>query len=96
MLLAGLYDCANLEGSPCIGPKYTVLKGVLGSERPLWSFSIVTTPASKDFEWLHDRQPVILLSEADIAKWLDPNIDKWTKELSHLVQPSKVHPTLQW
>lgn len=79
MLFAGLYDCANLEGS----------------EHPLWSFSIVTTPASKDFEWLHDRQPVILLSEDDIAKWLGSSDDKWTKELSHLVQPSKTHPTLQ-
>lgn len=79
MLFAGLYDCANLEGS----------------ERSLWSFSIVTTPASKDFEWLHDRQPVILLSVDDIAKWLDPNIDRWTKELSQLVQPSKSHPNLQ-
>ncbi|KAF9649687.1 DUF159-domain-containing protein [Thelephora ganbajun] len=79
MLFAGLYDCANLEGS----------------EHPLWSFSIITTPASKDFEWLHDRQPVILVSEDDIVKWLDPNTDKWTKELSQLVQPAETHPTLQ-
>jgi len=68
----------------------------LGSEQPLWSFTIVTTPASKDYEWLHDRQPVILVSGVDIAKWLDPDTDKWTKELSQLVQPSKTHPTLQW
>lgn len=73
-----------------------ITKGALGSEHPLWSFSIVTTPASKDFEWLHDRQPVILTSEADIIKWLDPNADKWTKELSQLVQPSETHPSLQW
>jgi len=62
----------------------------------LWSFTIVTTPASKDYEWLHDRQPVILVSKEDIAKWLDPDTDKWTKELSQLVQPCETHPTLQW
>ena len=71
-------------------------KGVSGSEQPLWSFSIVTTPASKDFEWLHDRQPVILVSEANIEKWLDPDTEKWTKGLSQLVRPSETHPTLQW
>lgn len=73
-----------------------ITKGAPGSERSLWSFSIVTTPASKDFEWLHDRQPVVLVSEDDIIKWLDPKTDKWTKELSQLVQPNKTHPTLQW
>lgn len=98
-------------GSLCYSPDFTTVrtlkvacaldeilstKRAPGSERPLWSFSIVTTPAGKDYEWLHDRQPVILLSEDDVAKWLDPNIDKWTKELSQLVQPSKTHPTLQW
>jgi putative SOS response-associated peptidase YedK len=76
--------------------KWLGTEGTPGSERPLWSFSIVTTPASKDFEWLHDRQPVILISEEDIAKWLDPNVDKWTNELSQLVQPPKAHPSLQW
>lgn len=74
----------------------SITKGALGLEHPLWSFSIVTTPASKDFDWLHDRQPVILVSEDDIIKWLDPNVDKWTKELSQLVQPCNLHPTLQW
>lgn len=71
-------------------------KRASGSEKPLWSFSIVTTPASKDFEWLHDRQPVILISEDDIAKWLDPETDRWTKELSQLVQPTETHSTLWW
>ena len=74
----------------------SITKGALGLEHPLWSFSIVTTPASKDFDWLHDRQPVILVSEDNIIKWLDPNVDKWTKELSQLVQPCNLHPTLQW
>lgn len=71
-------------------------KGASGSEKSLWSFSIVTTPASKDFEWLHDRQPVILISEDDIAKWLNPGTDKWTKELSQLVQPTEIHSVLRW
>jgi len=86
----------TLKVAPRTGQKKLSTKAASGSEQPLWSFSIVTTPASKDFEWLHDRQPVIFVSEGDIAKWLDPNADKWTKELSQLVQPSGTHPTLQW
>ena len=85
----------TLKVDPALDEKLTT-KGPLGSEHPLWSFSIVTTPASKDFEWLHDRQPVIIVSEDHIAKWLDPDTDKWTKELSQIVQPSETHPTLQW
>ena len=94
--LLGFTTVQILKVPPRAGQKKLSTKGASGSKQPLWSFSIVTTPASKDFEWLHDRQPVIFVSEDDIAKWLDPNTDKWTKELSQLVQPSETHPTLQW
>ncbi|GJJ09339.1 hypothetical protein Clacol_003561 [Clathrus columnatus] len=55
MLLAGLYDCATLEDS----------------STPLWTFTIVTTDASPDISWLHDRQPVILSSPEQVTQWLD-------------------------
>ena len=68
-----------------------------GSTEPLWTFSIVTTDASKEFSWLHDRQPVILPDEAALDKWLDTSSGKWTPELSKLCAPyhSADHP-LVW
>jgi len=81
MLFAGLYDCAHIEGM----------------EKPLWSFSIVTTFANKDFDWLHDRQPVILSSEDAIKAWLDPTCQSWTPELTKLVGPyNDSSSPLQW
>jgi len=71
MLLAGLYDCVTLEGAT----------------EPMWSFTIVTTAANKEFEWLHDRQPVILSSTSALDMWLDPNSQTWTTELTKLVEP---------
>ncbi|KAI0043681.1 DUF159-domain-containing protein [Auriscalpium vulgare] len=71
MLLAGLYDTATIEGR----------------SEPLWTFTIVTTSANKDFEWLHDRQPVILTSYSDITTWLDTSSQTWTKDLSRLLDP---------
>jgi len=71
MLLAGLFDCAFLEGST----------------EPLWSFTIVTTSACKDFTWLHDRQPVILSSREALDTWLDTSSQAWTSALTKLVEP---------
>jgi len=71
MLLAGLFDCAFLEGST----------------EPLWSFTIVTTSACKDFTWLHDRQPVILSSREALDTWLDTSSQAWTPTLTKLVEP---------
>jgi putative SOS response-associated peptidase YedK len=71
MLLAGLYDCTVLEGET----------------KPLWTFSIVTTEANKEFEWLHERQPVILSSQAAIDTWLDTSSQSWTDQLTNLVAP---------
>ncbi|KAK1225968.1 hypothetical protein PQX77_011036 [Marasmius sp. AFHP31] len=73
MLLAGMYDCAMLEGQT----------------QPLWTFTIVTTSANKEFEWLHDRQPVILTSQAALEKWLDTSSKTWTSELTKMVRPYK-------
>ncbi|OSD03647.1 DUF159-domain-containing protein [Trametes coccinea BRFM310] len=78
MLLAGLWDCTVLQGST----------------EPLWTFTIVTTDASKEFSWLHDRQPVILPDESALNTWLDTSSGKWTPELSKLCAPYRYseHP----
>ncbi|KAI0727743.1 hypothetical protein C8Q72DRAFT_781057 [Fomitopsis betulina] len=71
LLLAGLYDRAHLEGET----------------ESLWTFTIVTTDANKDFQWLHDRQPVILSSIDALNDWLDTAPQKWTPQLTKLVEP---------
>ncbi|KAI0920398.1 hypothetical protein AcV5_010144 [Taiwanofungus camphoratus] len=71
MLLAGLYDRVVLEGE----------------SQPLWTFTIVTTAANKEFQWLHDRQPVILSSVAALNTWLDTSSQTWATELTKLVEP---------
>jgi hypothetical protein len=53
----------------------------------LWTFTIVTTDANKDFSWLHDRQPVMLSSEQAVAQWLDTSSKSWSKQLTVLLQP---------
>ncbi|KAG6852470.1 hypothetical protein C0991_011709, partial [Blastosporella zonata] len=78
MLMAGLYDLVVLEGHTT----------------PLWTFSIITTAARHDFEWLHSRQPVILSTRAALDAWLDTSSQCWTPQLSKLVQPfsDATHP----
>ncbi|EPQ55834.1 DUF159-domain-containing protein [Gloeophyllum trabeum ATCC 11539] len=71
MLLAGLWDCATLEGE----------------KEPLYTFTIVTTDANKEFNWLHDRQPVILSSREALETWLDTSGQTWTPALTKLVKP---------
>ncbi|KZV72424.1 DUF159-domain-containing protein [Peniophora sp. CONT] len=69
VLFAGLYDIAHIEGR----------------EEPLYTFTIITTAAPKGFDWLHDRQPVILDSSASIDSWLDTSTEGWNKHLAHLL-----------
>ncbi|KAI9459908.1 DUF159-domain-containing protein [Lactarius psammicola] len=71
MLFAGLYDSVTLDGQ----------------SEPLWTFTIVTTAASSDFTWLHDRQPVILTSQDAIDRWLDTSTQNWDPKLSRLLDP---------
>ncbi|KAI0027733.1 hypothetical protein K488DRAFT_90516 [Vararia minispora EC-137] len=68
-LFAGLYDIAHVEGR----------------SEPLWTFTIVTTSAPKAFQWLHDRQPVILSESADINLWLDTSTPGWSNALNLLL-----------
>jgi hypothetical protein len=55
--------------------------------RTLWTFTIVTTDANKEFSWLHDRQPVFLSDRDALDRWLDTSSQTWTPELSKMVQP---------
>ncbi|KAI0270732.1 hypothetical protein BC834DRAFT_967456 [Gloeopeniophorella convolvens] len=71
MLFAGLYDRATPEGET----------------KPLWTFTIVTTAASRASAWLHDRQPVILTSPAALARWLDTSSETWDTTLAALLEP---------
>ncbi|KZT23040.1 DUF159-domain-containing protein [Neolentinus lepideus HHB14362 ss-1] len=71
MLLAGLWDSVVLEGET----------------QPLYTFTVVTTDANKEFTWLHDRQPVILSTQDALEKWLDTSGQTWTPELAELVKP---------
>ena len=52
---AGLYDC-------WAGPD--------DSGKPMYTCAILTTDASAQLRWLHDRMPVFLRSEADERAWL--------------------------
>ncbi|KAJ7073279.1 hypothetical protein B0H15DRAFT_869398 [Mycena belliarum] len=72
MLMAGLYDCVLLHGET----------------EPLWTFTIVTTAANKEFSWLHDRQPVILSTSEALNLWLDTSSRTWNQELDKLVAPT--------
>ncbi|KAJ3813133.1 hypothetical protein F5876DRAFT_35855 [Lentinula aff. lateritia] len=69
LLLAGLYDSVELQDRT----------------DTLWSFSIVTTAASNEFAWLHDRQPVILSTQEDIDQWLDTSSQRWSEDLAQMV-----------
>lgn len=65
--------------------------------RTLWTFSIVTTDANKEFSWLHERQPVFLSDRDALDRWLDTSSQMWTPELSKMVQPySDTNVPLEW
>ncbi|KAG1807795.1 uncharacterized protein BJ212DRAFT_1436834 [Suillus subaureus] len=55
---------------------------------PNYVFAIITTSASTSLSWLHDRQPVILTSDADVTKWLDTSSNAWAAELGNLLRPA--------
>lgn len=72
MCFAGLWDCVKYEDS----------------EEKLYTYTIITTDANKQLQFLHDRMPVILDPGTDeIKMWLDPTRNKWSKELQALLKP---------
>ena len=89
MLLAGLYDVVTLEGNHIMSDslKMLIFAMRIGQTTPLYSFTIVTTDANKEFGWLHDRQPVILSTTEALMKWLDTSSQQWTLELTKMLRP---------
>ncbi|KAF2238132.1 DUF159-domain-containing protein [Viridothelium virens] len=72
MCFAGLWDCTKFEDS----------------EEKLYTYSIITTDANKQLQFLHDRMPVILNNGSDeVRTWLDPGRAEWNKELQSLLKP---------
>jgi hypothetical protein len=65
-----------------------------GETEALWTFTIVTTSANKEFSWLHDRQPVILSTPEALNRWLDTSSRKWSDDLVPLVAPTTC--ALEW
>eukprot|EP00208_Stichococcus_sp_RCC1054_P001087 CAMPEP_0206144216 /NCGR_PEP_ID=MMETSP1473-20131121/23396_1 /ASSEMBLY_ACC=CAM_ASM_001109 /TAXON_ID=1461547 /ORGANISM="Stichococcus sp, Strain RCC1054" /LENGTH=491 /DNA_ID=CAMNT_0053539973 /DNA_START=197 /DNA_END=1672 /DNA_ORIENTATION=+ len=55
MMMAALCDSSRAGGS---------------DEKPLQTFTILTTDSSKRLSWLHDRMPVVLTTRAAIDLWL--------------------------
>lgn len=72
MCFAGLWDCVKYEDA----------------EEKLYTYTIITTDSNKQLSFLHDRMPVILDAGSDEMKtWLDPERNKWSKELQSILQP---------
>ncbi|KAI1933102.1 hypothetical protein LOZ62_006532 [Ophidiomyces ophidiicola] len=72
MCFAGLWDCVQYEGS----------------DEKLYTYTVITTSSNAALKFLHDRMPVILeLGSAEMATWLDPHRNTWTKELQSMLKP---------
>jgi len=72
MCFAGLWDCVKYEGQ----------------EEKLYTYTVITTDANKQMNWLHDRMPVILNPGSENVKtWLDPGRSEWSKELQSILKP---------
>ncbi|KAI9806742.1 MAG: hypothetical protein M1825_006199 [Sarcosagium campestre] len=74
MCFAGLWDCAQYEGS----------------DERLYTYTIITTSSNDQMKFIHDRMPVILENGSeDLRTWLDPGRATWSKELQSLLKPYK-------
>ncbi|GJJ74861.1 hypothetical protein EMPS_07219 [Entomortierella parvispora] len=72
MLMAAIYDVAQIQGEP----------------QPLYTYATITTNASKQLEWLHDRMPVLIPNHEPekIKAWLDPKVP-WNSTLESMLKP---------
>lgn len=72
MLMAAIYDVAQIQGE----------------SQPLYTYATITTNASKQLEWLHDRMPVLIPNHEPekIKAWLDPKV-QWNSTLESLLKP---------
>lgn len=88
MPLAGLYERVRFDGE----------------DKPLYTFTIVTTASNEQLGFLHDRMPVILPTAQAISTWLGLDAkprpesqvkkgedvdDSWTLEVAKLLRPLK-------
>ena len=72
MCFAGLWDCVKYEDA----------------DEKLYTYTIITTDSNMQLRFLHDRMPVILDAGSDeMNMWLDPERNKWSKELQATLQP---------
>jgi hypothetical protein len=59
-----------------------------GSDRNLYTYTIITTDSNKELKFLHDRMPVIFNAGSEkIKTWLDPARSEWSRELQLLLKP---------
>ncbi|KAF9434726.1 hypothetical protein BGZ76_007541 [Entomortierella beljakovae] len=72
MLMAAIYDVAHIQGS----------------EEPLYTYATITTNASPQLDWLHDRMPVLIPNgdHEKIRLWLDPKVS-WNSTLEAMLKP---------
>ena len=78
-------DVEKIEESACILQLAAIRENLGG-------VVVVTTQASKDVQWCHERMPVVLKTEADAWQWINPQ--KSIVEIERLFQP--VEGTLTW
>lgn len=72
MLMAAIYDVANIKEET----------------EPMYTYATITTNASPQLDWLHDRMPVLIPNNDHdkIRAWLDPNL-KWNATLEAMLKP---------
>ncbi|KAG0253033.1 hypothetical protein BG011_006592 [Mortierella polycephala] len=72
MLMAAIYDVAQIQGA----------------EEPMYTYATITTNASPQLDWLHDRMPVLIPNHdhEKICMWLDPNLS-WNSTLEAMLKP---------
>ncbi|KAF9905154.1 hypothetical protein EC991_001974 [Linnemannia zychae] len=72
MLMAAIYDVANIKEEV----------------EPMYTYATITTNASPQLDWLHDRMPVLIPNDDHdkIRAWLDPNM-KWNSTLQAMLKP---------
>ncbi|KAG0289951.1 hypothetical protein BGZ96_006553 [Linnemannia gamsii] len=72
MLMAAIYDVAKIKEET----------------EPMYTYATITTNASPQLDWLHDRMPVLIPNNDHdkIRAWLDPNL-KWNATLEAMLKP---------
>ncbi|KAF9956108.1 hypothetical protein BGZ72_003010 [Mortierella alpina] len=72
MLMAAIYDIATIQGE----------------KEPMYTYATITTNASPQLDWLHDRMPVLIPNHDHdkIRTWLDPK-QTWNATLEAMLKP---------